>query len=1160
MYDTVMQDLGIPIHGQLLHLPALYNGHEIIKDNHTPAIVHNAEDNLEIAEITRKKMNAKMNDPECVTRKVKIAPHDYLKENFLATFTPQKQLTPEKIFWSNDLMKLKSKALKEQTKVSRPIKAFTITIVEARCLAVEAELANLRDTNNHDNQKELMNHFFKLEGKDNVIRQLKKKLSQLQVTRSDSDRTLQVQTTYSHITKLTDQVTHLQAQNDLFRAENDKIKQHYKELYDSIKITRAKHIDQVTKLTADNMNLKTSVNYLRHLKESVETIRDIIEEAKLVRPLDRSLVSACHYTKHSQELLEYAIGTYPQGSQQQAKQLAYIHLIRKKHVNVAKPSDMSDRVNSCPNASRSQPKSNVKPNRISPAKGVNKLPVEDQPRTNKSQLRTSNRVDSSSRLKHIVVQIVLWYLDSDCSKHMTGDRSRLMNFMKKFIGTVRFGNDHFGAIMSYGDYVIGNSVISRVYYVEGLGHNLFSVGQFCDSDLEVAFRKHSCYVRDTDGVELIKGYRGSNLYTISIEDMMMSSPICLLSKASKNKSWLWHRRLNHLNFGTINDLAMRDLVRGLPRLKFEMDHLCSTCQLGKSKKHTHKPKAKNTNLEVLNTLHMDLCGPIIFTKRQCPELHNRMVLLKDGTILFEPARTMLIFSKAPMFLWAEAVATACYTPNRSLIHTRHHKTPYELVHNKKPDLIFFSVFGALCYPTNDSEDLGKLKPTSDTGIFFGYAPSRKGIESRTKGPDESWKLFTFNSMNKLRPHTKFDSCNSLCTPTNKELEILFQPIFDEYLDPPRAERPGPPAQAEQAPDNSAGTPSSTTIDQDAPTPIYKVKLDEYHDVLKNKARLVAKGYRQEEGIDFEESFASVARIEAIRIFIANAASRNMPIYQMDVKTAFLNGELKEDVYVSQPEGFVDPDHPTHVYRLKKALFTGFSKSEGIFINQSKFVLEILKKFGMDSCDSVDTLMVDRLKLDEDPSGIPVDQTRFRSMVGSLMYLTASRPDLVFAVCMCAWLSRLRRSTSGSAQFLGDKLVSWSSKKQKSNAISTTKAEYIAMSGCCAQILWMRSQLTDYGFDFNKIPLYCDNRSAVALCCNNVQHSRSKYIDIFHHFIREQVERGVVELYFVTTDYQLADIFTKALPRQRFEFILPRLGMKSMSPTTLKRLQEEEEGE
>ncbi|GKB11532.1 integrase, catalytic region, zinc finger, CCHC-type containing protein [Tanacetum coccineum] len=167
-----------------------------------------------------------------------------------------------------------------------------------------------------------------------------------------------------------------------------------------------------------------------------------------------------------------------------------------------------------------------------------------------------------------VVQIVLWYLYSGCSKHMIGNHSRLKNFMKKFIGTVKFGNDHFGAIMGYEDYVIGDIVISKVYYVEGLGHILFFVGQFCNSDLEVAFRKHSCYVRDANGVDLLKGSRGLNLYTISVEYMMKSSLICLLSKASKNKSWLWHRRLNHLNFGTINDLARKDLIRGLLRLKF----------------------------------------------------------------------------------------------------------------------------------------------------------------------------------------------------------------------------------------------------------------------------------------------------------------------------------------------------------------------------------------------------------------------------------------------------------------------------------------------------------------------------------------------------------------------------------------------------------------
>nr|GEX12820.1 retrovirus-related Pol polyprotein from transposon TNT 1-94 [Tanacetum cinerariifolium] len=803
---------------------------------------------------------------------------------------------------------------------------------------------------------------------------------------------------------------------------------------------------------------------------------------------------------------------------------------------------------------------------------------------------------------------------------------------KSYRSTVRFGNDHFGAIMGYGDYVVGESVISRVYYVEGLGHNLFFVRQFYDSDLEVAFKKHSCYVQDTDGVDLINGSGGSNLYTISVEDMMKSSPICLLSKASKNKSWLWHRRLNHLNFGTINDLARKDLVRGLPRLKFEKDHLCSACQLGKSKKHTHKPKAKNTNLEVLNTLHMDLCGlmrvqtingkkyilvivddysrftwvKILRSKDETPdvvikfitqiqvglnkivpyvrtdngtefvnhtmtEYYERIVIFHQKTVprtpqqnsvvkrrnrtLVKAARTMLIFSKAPMFLWAEAVATA--------------------------------VFGALCYPTNDIEDLEKLQPTAHTGIFVGYPPSRKGT-----GPTPNF--LTLGQISScLVPNPV--PATPYAPPTNKELEILFQPMFDEYLEPPQGKRPGSPTQAVQAPVTSAGTPLSTTIDQDAPSPhisssslalqshslppgvvaephfmedhnvasvdnnpfnfkfaiiedcwfqaiqdeiyefdrlqvwvlvpqpdcvmtitlklIYKVKLDEYGDSLKNKARLVAKGYRQEEGIDFEESFAPVARIEAIRIFITNAVSRNMTVYQMDVKTAFLN--------------------------------------------------EILKKFGMDSCDSVDTPMVDRLILDEDLSGIPVDQTRFRSIVGSLMYLTARTINwgLLYlkdtAMALTAYVDAdhagcqdTRRITSGSAQFLGDKLVSWSSKKQQSTAISTTETEYIAMSRCCAQILWMRSQLTDYGFDFNKIPLYCDNRSAIALCFNNVQHSRSKHINILHHFIREQVKRGVVELYFVTTDYQLADIFTKALPRQRFEFILTYLDtMADMTAPT-----------
>ncbi|GJV62351.1 retrovirus-related pol polyprotein from transposon TNT 1-94 [Tanacetum coccineum] len=238
------------------------------------------------------------------------------------------------------------------------------------------------------------------------------------------------------------------------------------------------------------------------------------------------------------------------------------------------------------------------------SKSVVTLVYSRKPRKSKTNVPVS---------KSKVVQIVLCYLDSGCSKHMTGDRSRLTNFVNKFLGIVKFGNDHVAKILGYGDYQIGNVTISRVYYVEGLGHNLFFVGQFCDSNLEVAFRQHICFIHNLEGVDLLTGSRGNNLYTLSLRDMMASSPICLLSKDSKTKSWLWHRRLSHLNFGAINYLARHGLVRGLPKIKFEKDHLCSACAMGKSKKKPHKPKSEDTDQEKLYLLHMDLCGPMRVT-------------------------------------------------------------------------------------------------------------------------------------------------------------------------------------------------------------------------------------------------------------------------------------------------------------------------------------------------------------------------------------------------------------------------------------------------------------------------------------------------------------------------------------------------------------------
>nr|GEZ59047.1 copia protein [Tanacetum cinerariifolium] len=361
--------------------------------------------------------------------------------------------------------------------------------------------------------------------------------------------------------------------------------------------------------------------------------------------------------------------------------------------------------------------------------------------------------------------------------------------------------------------------------------------------------------------------------------------------------------------------------------------------------------------------------------------------------------------------------------------------------------------------------------------------------------------------------------------------------------------------------------------------IYKVKLDELGGILKNKARLVARGYCQEERIDFEESFAPVARLEAIRIFLAYAAHKNMVVYQMDVKTAFLNGNLREEVYVSQPDGFVDSDNPNHVFKLKKSLYW-LKQASRVWRNGNDLLLVqiyvddiIFAASTLELCDLFANLMCSKFKMSmmgkisfflglqisQNPRGIFINQSpsirlglpksmymqskgSFDTFVEPLIgdYAKESSVALTaFADADHAGCQDTRRSTSGSVQFLGERLISWSSKRQKSAAISSTEAEYIALSGCCAQILWMRLQLSDYGPVFNKIPMYCDNKSAIALCCNNV-------------------EQRVIELYFINTEYQLADLFTKALGRDRIEFLTNKLGMRSFTPERLKKLMNEDD--
>nr|GEW82051.1 ribonuclease H-like domain-containing protein [Tanacetum cinerariifolium] len=420
--------------------------------------------------------------------------------------------------------------------------------------------------------------------------------------------------------------------------------------------------------------------------------------------------------------------------------------------------------------------------------------------------------------------------------------------------------------------------------------------------------------------------------------------------------------------------------------------------------------------------------------------------------------------------------------------------------------------------------------------------------------------------------------------------------------------------------------------------LWKNKRDEENTVICNKSRLVAKEYAQNERVDFEESFATVARLEAVRLFIAYAAHKSFTVYQMDVKTTFICGPLKEEVYINQPDGFVDPYHPDKVYRLKKALYGlkqaprawydelfNFLVSKGS-INPTLFITKhgediLLVKIYVDDIifgstnpklskqfkklmhNKFEMSMMEELKfflgiqINQSPCGIFINQAKCAQKI---LIKHASRLDIVHATCYCTryqakptekhltavkWIFRYLKdtinvglwypkdtsfeltafsdsnhagcldsgkSTSGGIHFLGgDKLVSWSSKKQDCTLMSSAEAEYVSLSACCAQVLWLRIQLTYYGFHFDKIPMYCDSKKAIAISCNSVQHSRTKHIDVRYHFIIEKVEKGIVELFFFRTEYQLADLFTKALSEERFKYLVRRLGMRCLTPEELK---------
>ncbi|GKB17436.1 retrovirus-related pol polyprotein from transposon TNT 1-94, partial [Tanacetum coccineum] len=412
---------------------------------------------------------------------------------------------------------------------------------------------------------------------------------------------------------------------------------------------------------------------------------------------------------------------------------------------------------------------------------------------------------------------------------------------------------------------------------------------------------------------------------------------------------------------------------------------------------------------------------------------NDVAKLQNRTLV-EAAQTILIFSKALEFLWAEAITTSCFTQNRSIIHTRYNKTPYERIRGRKPNIQYFYVFGSLCYPTNDHDDLGKMKPKAD--IDSQSIPSKSDLDNLF-GPlyeeyyaTSSQKVSDNSAANTLdNDHTS--SSSSIFVEEDKAPQIVssIRQICTSFI-----------KNIAQVIEVCMYTLTVSTIE---PRNIKEAILDASW-MLENLSNALL------DGIDFEESFAQVARLEAVRIFVAYAAHKSFPIYKMDVKTEFLNSSLKAEVFVHQPDGFVDPDFPNHVHQSPR----------GIFICQLQYTMDLLKKHGMEKCDTI-SIPIATTKLDADLQGTQVNQTKYRSMTGGLMYLTASRPDIAFATFV--WCNDDCKSTSGGIQNLEDNLVSWPSKKQDCTTMSTAEAEYVSLSACRVQVIWMRTQLLDYGF-------------------------------------------------------------------------------------------------
>nr|CAN72453.1 hypothetical protein VITISV_008931 [Vitis vinifera] len=733
----------------------------------------------------------------------------------------------------------------------------------------------------------------------------------------------------------------------------------------------------------------------------------------------------------------------------------------------------------------------------------------------------------------------------------------------------------------------GTKIVTNALYIPDLDQNLLSVAQMLRNGYVVSFKENFCFITDVHGTKIAKIKMNGNSFYLKL-DLVESH----VFSAKIDESVVWHKRYGHFKLKSLRFMQEAGMVEDMPKITVN----AQTCESS-----PYSPQQNGVS-----------------------ERNNRTVM--------EMARCMLFEKKLPKLLWAEVVNTSVYLLNRLPTKSFQSKTPIEAWFGVKPSVKHLKVFGSFCYLHVPSVKRGKLDERAKKGVFVGYAAESKGyriyslsrmkiVISREVHFDENsywnWDLKKVHKCDQTTPSILEPAIESTIIEGPLDVEatsdtpvLKMRPLSDVY------ERCNL-VHAEP----TCYTEAARFLEW---IEAMKVEIDaiERNGTWKHKARLVVKGFAQVAGVDYGDTFAPVARHDTIRLLLALAGQMGWKVYHLDVKSAFLNGILLEEIYVQQPEGFEVIGHEHKVYKLHKALYglkqaprawysiidshliqLGFRRSENevtLYLKQNddglqlvvslnvddmlvtgsnrKYAMDILKKFKLESCKEVATPLAQNEKISKNDGEKLEEPFAYRSLVGSLLYLTVTKPDLMFLASLLSrfmsspsnahmgvakrvlkyvkgtknlgiwylktggvkldgyadsdWAGSVddMKSTSGYVFTIGSGVICWNSRKQEVVAQSTTEVEYISLAAAANQ---EQSSPTE---------LYCDNKSAISIAQNPIQHGRTKHINVKFHSIREAEKNSLVKLHYCSTDVQLADIMTKGLPKSRLEFLRLKLGM------------------